>query len=377
MTIKFYKTADKYGFLNNYYQSNFSLYNEKWNTVEHAYQAQKFLNREEYNKIVSAKTPKQARDLGQQGNIRADWNNIKIKIMKGCVFAKFKQNYILRCKLLETENEEIIEDSPEDNFWGQINGVGQNNLGKILMEVRAELLESKFIDELIHFINFGKFCYFGIDIEYDTEHSCNDSGCDYICRCGRIVNEYISSIDMSIALKSIFNDHIPSSDEKLRIYYAIDRILHSRPMIDKNNWDINICGGYYGDELLSVTPTENLKKQILELLEKLPYLSWLETIQELLMLEYGNNLLIFLVNASDAKIIKNVPIENIIAPSDRQFNIVEEEYKNKSTFHYEDYFLPRVIAKDVGGKYSIIDGYHRFVDAKNKQIDKIDIIVIY
>jgi ribA/ribD-fused uncharacterized protein len=41
---------------------------------------------------------------------------------------------------LSTGDEEIVEDSPIDSYWGcGADGKGQNNLGKILMEVRSRL----------------------------------------------------------------------------------------------------------------------------------------------------------------------------------------------------------------------------------------------
>jgi predicted NAD-dependent protein-ADP-ribosyltransferase YbiA (DUF1768 family) len=42
--------------------------------------------------------------------------------------------------LFSTGDEEIAEDSPTDSFWGLgPDGGGQNNLGKILMQVRQVL----------------------------------------------------------------------------------------------------------------------------------------------------------------------------------------------------------------------------------------------
>lgn len=59
--------------------------------------------------------------------------------MKDLVFQKFK-NEELKIKLLQTGNEELIEGNTwGDKFWGICNGVGENNLGKILMEIRQFL----------------------------------------------------------------------------------------------------------------------------------------------------------------------------------------------------------------------------------------------
>src|SRR5579885_3092523 len=141
MTIKFYKTKDPYGFLNNFYVARFFIYNRWWDTVEHAYQAQKCSEPAEYDQIHQAKGPRTARDLGQKVKMREHWDDIhKDRVMEECVRAKFLQHKELRKKLMATGDEEIIEDSPVDWYWGcGKDGTGKNTLGKILMKIRGEL----------------------------------------------------------------------------------------------------------------------------------------------------------------------------------------------------------------------------------------------
>jgi len=46
----------------------------------------------------------------------------------------------LRKLLLETGEHELIEGNNwGDRFWGVVDGVGDNHLGKLLMKIRAEL----------------------------------------------------------------------------------------------------------------------------------------------------------------------------------------------------------------------------------------------
>jgi predicted NAD-dependent protein-ADP-ribosyltransferase YbiA (DUF1768 family) len=54
--------------------------------------------------------------------------------MKHVLICKFRDK-TLRKKLLATGNAILAEESGSDNFWG----LPANNLGKILMEIRAEL----------------------------------------------------------------------------------------------------------------------------------------------------------------------------------------------------------------------------------------------
>ncbi len=53
---------------------------------------------------------------------------------------KFEQHDDLRKLLLATENRLIAERSPCDAFWGvNRDGIGENKLGHILMDVREKL----------------------------------------------------------------------------------------------------------------------------------------------------------------------------------------------------------------------------------------------
>ena len=140
MTIKFYKLNDPGGFMSNFYRSTFTLYGRKWSTVEHAYQAQKCVDDKEYNEIHEAKTPRIARNLGQEVKMRKDWDSSKASVMEECVRAKFTQDEFLKKELLDTGNQELIEDSPVDWYWGcGSDGKGQNMLGQVLMKIRKEL----------------------------------------------------------------------------------------------------------------------------------------------------------------------------------------------------------------------------------------------
>jgi N-glycosidase YbiA len=56
------------------------------------------------------------------------------------VRAKFRQHDELRELLLSTGDEEIVEHTTNDAYWADGgDGGGLNMLGKILMEIRAEL----------------------------------------------------------------------------------------------------------------------------------------------------------------------------------------------------------------------------------------------
>jgi hypothetical protein len=112
--------------------------------VEHYYQAQKFVSTDErlVATIRAVPTPQEAAKLGRDPNhrIRADWEAVKIPIMREAVLTKFLTHTDIQAILLATGEQVIVEDSPTDYYWGcGCDRTGQNHLGKILMSVRKEI----------------------------------------------------------------------------------------------------------------------------------------------------------------------------------------------------------------------------------------------
>lgn len=72
--------------------------------------------------------------------LRKDWEETKDEVMFRAVMAKFQTDAVLKELLLSTEDEEIIEKTTNDYYWGcGTDGTGKNMLGLILMRVREEL----------------------------------------------------------------------------------------------------------------------------------------------------------------------------------------------------------------------------------------------
>ena len=140
--ISFYVPTDEFGFLCNFSAHGFSTDGRYWPTVEHYFQAQKFAGTEYEERIRISRTPKEAKNLGQtrERTLRSDWDQVKVEVMRAALLAKFTTHDELRKALLETGDEEIVENAPTDYFWGcgQLGG-GQNMLGKLLMETRQAL----------------------------------------------------------------------------------------------------------------------------------------------------------------------------------------------------------------------------------------------
>lgn len=96
---------------------------------------------------MSAETPALAKkygkpiELGGRITVREDWNIVRLTLMEQFTREKFGTNHELRERLIETRGSLLIESNTwNDTFWGICNGVGENNLGKIIMKVRDEFL---------------------------------------------------------------------------------------------------------------------------------------------------------------------------------------------------------------------------------------------
>ncbi|MDZ8053147.1 MAG: NADAR family protein [Aulosira sp. ZfuVER01] len=145
MTIYFYKVWQPYGCFSNFSPHGIQIQGTYWPTVEHYYQAQKFVGSIDaviIPAIHNAQTPEEAAALGRCSTrqIRADWELVKTQVMREAVLKKFLTHAEIQDILLSTGNETLVENSPRDYFWGcGANKTGQNHLGKVLMSVREEI----------------------------------------------------------------------------------------------------------------------------------------------------------------------------------------------------------------------------------------------
>ena len=105
-------------------------------------------------RILLAENPKEVKALGRLVRDFDDevWKKERMEIVTEGNRLKFAQNDELREMLLRTEGRELVEASPMDRIWGIGFGKGNadksrerwgmNLLGKALMMVRDELLQS-------------------------------------------------------------------------------------------------------------------------------------------------------------------------------------------------------------------------------------------
>jgi len=130
----------QYRFLSNFWPAEVHFEGLIYPSSEHAYQAAKSLDPAERKRIAALPTPSAAKKAGAALKLRPNWDSEKFKVMETVVRDKFTRNADLRAKLLATGDAELIEGNTwDDRIWGVCEGKGENRLGKILMQVRAEL----------------------------------------------------------------------------------------------------------------------------------------------------------------------------------------------------------------------------------------------
>lgn len=130
--------------LGTYSSYNFILEDKEWPTVEHYYQAMKFLDENYQEKIRNAKDAKKARSLGRtrMKKIRKDWSKIKDIIMTRGVYIKCRSHEPVAKALLDTEEKKLVDSTQYDYYWGVgRDRRGKNTYGKVLMNVRKKLRE--------------------------------------------------------------------------------------------------------------------------------------------------------------------------------------------------------------------------------------------
>lgn len=147
--VVFRMTTGEFGGLSNM-APNFPLEinGTKIATVEALYQACRFPHRPDVQALIldqsSPMTAKMKSKRYREGT-RADWQAVRVKIMRWCLRVKLAQNWAcFSALLLKTDARPIVEESQKDDFWGaksQDDGnlEGRNVLGRLLMELREKI----------------------------------------------------------------------------------------------------------------------------------------------------------------------------------------------------------------------------------------------
>jgi ribA/ribD-fused uncharacterized protein len=138
----------EYRFLSNFWPCYVNFGDLVYPSTEHAYQSAKVEDPVIKARIRDCSTPAQAKEYLGIHNIQPGptWDiNKKLEVMEQLQMIKFGGSQPLLTRvLLATGDALLVEGNTwNDTFWGVCNNNGENNLGKILMQVRTDLFKKK------------------------------------------------------------------------------------------------------------------------------------------------------------------------------------------------------------------------------------------
>lgn len=166
--IVFRKTKETNGYLSNMCGGYpIKIFDKQFRTTEALYQSIKFNDQNIQQQILNAKSPMQAKMISRyyDVDVRSDWQNIQVDVMRFCNQLKFIQHLDIMQKLINTKSEQIVQyDRTPNSFWGRntYTGDGKNMLGHVLMDLRETLTNNKSYDEVNSYFAFA-IRMFGVD----------------------------------------------------------------------------------------------------------------------------------------------------------------------------------------------------------------------
>lgn len=127
-----------YRWLSNFYPALVTFDGQQFPSVENAYQAAKTV-KSSRDKFLTC-SPGESKRLGRKVSLGPKYDQVKVEIMKQLLEQKFAPGTELAKKLLATGDGMLVEGNYwHDTFWGVCNGIGENTLGKLLMNQRKQL----------------------------------------------------------------------------------------------------------------------------------------------------------------------------------------------------------------------------------------------
>ena len=159
--IGFHNPSEDYGFLSNWYLSDFQIDGITFTSMEQYMMYKKavcFKDENIANQILAEKNVVTIKELGRlvSGYDEHIWNGVRQIIIYEGLLAKFSQNEFLKGRLLDTKNSILAECAVKDRIWGiglsmtdpkrliPSEWKGQNLLGYALMMVRGRLKKGSY-----------------------------------------------------------------------------------------------------------------------------------------------------------------------------------------------------------------------------------------
>lgn len=159
--IGFHNPSEDYGFLSNWYLSDFQIDGITFTSMEQYMMYKKAVCFKDENiakQILAEKNVSKIKELGRlvSGYDEHIWNGVRQIIIYEGLLAKFSQNEFLKSRLLDTKNSILAECAVKDRILGiglsltdpkrliPSEWKGQNLLGYALMMVRGRLKKGSY-----------------------------------------------------------------------------------------------------------------------------------------------------------------------------------------------------------------------------------------
>ena len=145
-----------FDFLNNEYPCQVYFDGLLFKSVSYAYQASRSTARHLREKISLADTPQELFEIASKIEDPENWASNRLRMMEAIVRDKFRRNKDLRERLKATGTRELVNtysDATVSNiFWGIVENKGQNQLGRLLEQIRNDILHSMELEKWLYMV---------------------------------------------------------------------------------------------------------------------------------------------------------------------------------------------------------------------------------
>ena len=241
-------------------------------TVEHYYQAMKFYASDpRFETIINLSDPDAARLLTKtpeyKVNRRADFDSNKFAVMEAGLRARYAQNPDA-CEMLKSTGDAVlIKSCPSCYKCGFGEGSGANRMGKMLMQIRQELLLDNFTDERDQkLLNHDKYTFFVLRriIGNNPELLLTDHQRMIICyTCAPYpvwiwTPDDMSEAEMEKVYQTVKNNSLLDGNHRFNLKYELAEYFIKRAKEDGQN--LSIITNMFAYDCLNPLKPENLAK---------------------------------------------------------------------------------------------------------------------
>jgi len=213
--------------------------------------------------------------------------------------------------------------------------------------------------------------YLKYSVNYDYESGHHECECwDDYCRCGTIESAWVTSIDIDSITNfwiRVYNEvnNVIVKDNDYETIYFINILMAKTGFLDKDLYNVEIVGGYYGEEIWEITH-QNMEVLENAMIKLHSFKTLFDKTIFILHYEYGY-IADILKNCKSAE-IENVEL-SLINRSQLYWPKIDKNFKILKN-------VPQWILLQEWNQYKIIDWHHRFEYSKINNIQNSNYIVL-